>query len=318
LEQPGAKVNETAGRFNYTPLILASCQGKVKAVQLLLRHEAQLDIANKFGNTPLHVAAANGRTEVVEELLAHAANPHIVNRDGDTALHWAAYYGHAEVAKLLATEMKDVNAKNNKGKTALDIAVEKNKEAIYQELIKLGAYASQEILLRSINMNDAETLNILVSNYNLDINAGDQDGNTALHHAVNSDRESEETVIATLKLLKEAGANFELKNNEKLTVRGLARIKNKRKVVAYLLTKSLENLVAEDNKNGARELLREMDVSKLEIDVINAVVPKGEDWPQVIADGLLDKVKEAFEVLDIERLNVILNNIHSEVQKFLF
>lgn len=56
-----------------TALMWASAYGQVPMVQLLLKHEAQVDFVGEEGETPLLLAAAGGHHEVVRVLLTEGA-----------------------------------------------------------------------------------------------------------------------------------------------------------------------------------------------------------------------------------------------------
>jgi ankyrin repeat protein len=54
-------------------------------------------MANKDEFTPLYVASQEGRVEVVRELLNHIANVNMANKDGFTPLYVASQEGHVDV-----------------------------------------------------------------------------------------------------------------------------------------------------------------------------------------------------------------------------
>jgi hypothetical protein len=80
----GADVNART-IVGLTALHLASANGDMGLVGVLLRHGADMD-GRSFGGTPLHLAAENGHYAVVKALLLHGANPFSVDPDGQTAL----------------------------------------------------------------------------------------------------------------------------------------------------------------------------------------------------------------------------------------
>jgi ankyrin repeat protein len=100
-----------------TPLIAASENGHLAAVEILLRHGAAVDIQATAGfigsGTALLAAALHGRSEVVQRLLVAKANPNAAmagRMGGETALHKAAGGGHLEVARMLLRAGADPNA----------------------------------------------------------------------------------------------------------------------------------------------------------------------------------------------------------------
>ena len=64
-----------------TPLLRA---GDAAVVELLLKHQADVNAANTYGSTPLHFAALKGSIAVVELLLNYQAD---VNAKTERAIH---------------------------------------------------------------------------------------------------------------------------------------------------------------------------------------------------------------------------------------
>lgn len=67
------------------------------AVQVLLKHSADVNARDKNWQTPLHVAAANKAVRCAEALVPLLSNVNVSDRAGRTALHHAAFSGHLEV-----------------------------------------------------------------------------------------------------------------------------------------------------------------------------------------------------------------------------
>ena len=75
----------------WTALMLASSEGHLDIVQILLQAKAIPDLQNKNGDTVLLIAAAKGHSDIVQQLLECGANPNICNRNGSTPLYAAVY-----------------------------------------------------------------------------------------------------------------------------------------------------------------------------------------------------------------------------------
>ena len=102
LLEKGADPNgEIEGYKGEPPLHVASRNGDVEMVKLLIEHGATVDRSSNDELTPLHVAATLGKKEVVEILLQGGAKVNEENRDGITALDLASCHGNAEVVALL-------------------------------------------------------------------------------------------------------------------------------------------------------------------------------------------------------------------------
>ena len=72
-----------------------------EAVQVLLKHSADVNARDKNWQTPLHIAAANKAVRCAEALVPLLSNVNVSDRAGRTALHHAAFSGHLEVILLL-------------------------------------------------------------------------------------------------------------------------------------------------------------------------------------------------------------------------
>ena len=101
LLQHNANVNGTGCLFNWTALHSASYFGHLKVVKLLLEHGAEINALSKAHNTPLRLASENGHLEVVQILLQHGADVHIRGELNWTPFHAATSNNRTEVAQLL-------------------------------------------------------------------------------------------------------------------------------------------------------------------------------------------------------------------------
>lgn len=79
---------------NFPGFFLSSLQ---RAVELLLKHSAEINTQDKFWHTPLHMAAANWATGCAESLILHVCSVDVYDRSGRTPLHHAAHSGHGEL-----------------------------------------------------------------------------------------------------------------------------------------------------------------------------------------------------------------------------
>ena len=83
-----------------TPLHIAADAGRHGVVQLLLAHEAPVNVVGGRGETALHAAAANGHAPVVRLLLERGAKV-LSDKQGQTPLHRAAQRGHASTVAVM-------------------------------------------------------------------------------------------------------------------------------------------------------------------------------------------------------------------------
>lgn len=100
LEQ-GATV-DLKDKNGRTALLYASSGPYPEMVGLLLRKGAEVNVQGKTeGFTPLMMASSEGHIDVVRVLLLNGAKVDTIDRDGDTASKFARENGHMEVLKLL-------------------------------------------------------------------------------------------------------------------------------------------------------------------------------------------------------------------------
>ncbi len=185
---------------NSSALLLATAQGHIELVELLLDKGADVNAKDKDGLTSLMVSISNGSIEIVQLLLARGADVNLIDDEGTTALIRAAQKGNSKIVQLLLDNNANVNAQNNKGTTAL-IAAAHQKKGIVKLLL----------------------------GYKADVNTTDKSGNTALMRAINLG------TIDTVRVLLEKGASVNVQNNEGLTAIMFAAVKGDALILQLLL-----------------------------------------------------------------------------------
>lgn len=88
-----------------TALIVAARLGNKECVQLVLQHNADLNLQNHCGETALICAANNGNTDNVKMLLIAGADYTITDKNGCTALTIAIKRGYADCVDILSDWM---------------------------------------------------------------------------------------------------------------------------------------------------------------------------------------------------------------------
>ncbi|EDW64010.1 poly [ADP-ribose] polymerase tankyrase-1 isoform X1 [Drosophila virilis] len=121
-----------------TPLHYAAAWGHAECVEVLLKHQAPINVVNSEGYTPLHVGA--GYADVTRQLIKHGA---LVNSktlsDGKTALHLAIENRCSDAAHLLLQTNININETNDAGETPLMVAIACNLQDLARDLIDRGA-----------------------------------------------------------------------------------------------------------------------------------------------------------------------------------
>lgn len=136
--EEGANVN-ARGVDGKAPLHLAAMQGNPDIVQLLIDHEADINIATslrgtdqerKFNGqrTPLHWACDRGHESCVRLLVGNGADINANNYTNRTPLQEALMRGHVSISKFLLESGASVDSHDNEGWTPLHQAASSGKE----------------------------------------------------------------------------------------------------------------------------------------------------------------------------------------------
>ncbi|KAH9104106.1 hypothetical protein LEN26_010297 [Aphanomyces euteiches] len=144
----GANVNFKAPRTGNTPLIIATINGYMDVIKVLLNDSnLELDAQDKRGSSSLFLAASSGKSDVVQALLDKSASIDLQDNNGKTALHIASEKGHADVVKVLI-KGANIDLKDSVGSTALHYAAGNGHLEVVEELLNASADPSIENLAR--------------------------------------------------------------------------------------------------------------------------------------------------------------------------
>jgi ankyrin repeat protein len=105
----------------FTPLHWAALQGMSNTVVLLISKGVDVDSQSKFKWTPLMQACTRGHLAVCNILIVAGADLELVNSDGSTALQIASNKGFQEIVQLLTAEGTNRNARGKNGDTSLTL-----------------------------------------------------------------------------------------------------------------------------------------------------------------------------------------------------
>lgn len=133
LLQQGAKADRKPGDSTLVQMAIVGRQARV--TELLLRYGASPSDPYAGGSSLLMIASLNGDVATVQVLLSQGALVDInhKNKKSETALHMACQTGHTDVVQLLLERGANPAMKNNKGRTPLDLA----KTMRHKEVVKL-------------------------------------------------------------------------------------------------------------------------------------------------------------------------------------
>ncbi|KAK2743236.1 hypothetical protein FQN57_004925 [Myotisia sp. PD_48] len=134
LVEFGAEI-DAIDAFKNTPLHWAALRGYQPVVEYLWE-VAKKSIRSEYGRTVLHLAVLGGNIELVRFLIEKNAQKGIHDMYGSTPLHLAVWIGRIDIAVLLMDPQVDVNAADGKGRTALHIAVDSKDESLTRALLQ--------------------------------------------------------------------------------------------------------------------------------------------------------------------------------------
>jgi hypothetical protein len=124
----------------YNILHLATFEGNIFLLVLLLHQNIPIDVPDSHMHTSLMWAAYKGYPACVDLFLRWGADVHAVDDTGFTALHWALVKGSQGCIQKLIEYGADRFAETSTGKTPAITAVEMKTEAIWHRALKECGY----------------------------------------------------------------------------------------------------------------------------------------------------------------------------------
>lgn len=194
---------------------------QLETVCALFQNAPSLAINEQLGNgsTALFMAAQENIGDVVVELLKRKADANICTSKGVAPLYIAAHDGSEEIVKaLLEADGIVVDPVNARGATPLYIAVQKSFDPIIADLLEAKAdpnvvtEAGSTPLALAVHHCDFEVVKLLLDAKAVVDDTKHSNGNTEVTMAALSGH------VDILKLLIEAGASLDTKNDDGQTV----------------------------------------------------------------------------------------------------
>ena len=206
----------------------------VATIERLLKRSVDVNLSTADGKTALMLAAQQGRLDLMRTLLDAGATVDITNTRGGTAMMYAAVLGDTAPIKLLLARGAAVNTQSSNGWTTLMIAAVMGHDELVRLLLDHGANAGlADIygwtpLMRATYERRLDVVRILLRSGSANVNARNDNGATALHHAALRG----ELEIAQLLIAK--GADLQAKDHQQRTPLMVARATGHGKVVKLL------------------------------------------------------------------------------------
>jgi serine/threonine protein kinase len=182
-----------------SPLHIAVERGDAAMVAQLLGSGADVHALDRSRRTPLHLAMQRGNPDIVGLLLENGANGALQDEDGYTALHRAVGRDVRIVQMLLADSSRRdamLNAPNDRTDQPIHLVAAsgdaKTLEAFRQAGADFGARRvdGKTPLIVAADMAKTDNVDWMLTHIPFDqlqINAQDKTGKTALHHAAERD-----------------------------------------------------------------------------------------------------------------------------------
>ncbi|MDC7235830.1 MAG: ankyrin repeat domain-containing protein [Spirochaetales bacterium] len=211
LLRAGADVNKTDNNGN-TALHEIVYWNSLNLAELLIDSGADLNRKNLLGRSPFYEAVINGDFEMCSYLIKQGADLETRDNSGKTPLFETIISGNPALMELLVSQGSSIQKRDNQGNTPLHAAVIVDNTEAVEYLFNLNAD------IFATNKNNASPLTLVIrkgSEYvdafmTLEnINARDNNGNTALHIAA-----AMKASVGTLQVLIDKGGDKEARNNK--------------------------------------------------------------------------------------------------------
>ncbi|TRY77395.1 hypothetical protein TCAL_00144 [Tigriopus californicus] len=138
VEQRGLyEVPDDRSVHNVTPLWCAAVAGKVKVVEVLVKHGADVNSVSDTGSTPVRSACFMTHLDIVKLLVNNCADIQRPNYNGGTCLINSVQ--SVELCEFLLQNGANVNAQDIQNKTALHYSIQEHRFETTKLLLQYGA-----------------------------------------------------------------------------------------------------------------------------------------------------------------------------------
>ncbi|EWZ85352.1 hypothetical protein FOWG_11854 [Fusarium oxysporum f. sp. lycopersici MN25] len=212
IVEGGACKDETNAQ-GWTLLMNACRKGHAEIARWLVDEGADIHVTAKR-ETAISLASENGHVEIVDLLLKAGAHSDACGLEGLPILCLAVDHGHLDVVRLLLDKGADVDCQDHDGWRPLHFAAQReHSEALMEELLNHGAdihavdQYDETCLFKATTYANIETMIFLVR-HGADVCARNHEGNSCLQESINNWRSSLDFIQALL----ENGADVNNRN----------------------------------------------------------------------------------------------------------
>ncbi|XP_068772117.1 E3 ubiquitin-protein ligase MIB2 isoform X4 [Struthio camelus] len=256
---PGALTKVDTKNQGRTALQIASYQGHLDVVKILLQAHATVNLRDEEGDAALHYAAFGNQAEVARVLIGKGASTDLLNNAKCTALYVAVNQGFTEVVRALCELNCDVNLPDSQGDTPLHYAITADYKVIIEILTEVpnidftvqNCQGFNLLHYSALKGNKPAVKKILARARQL-VDSKKEDGFTALHlAALNNHKEVAEILI------KEGRCDVNLKNNRNQTPLHLAVIQGHVEMVQLLVSEGSDVNTEDEDGDTAMHIALE-------------------------------------------------------------
>ncbi|XP_030641535.1 E3 ubiquitin-protein ligase MIB2 isoform X2 [Chanos chanos] len=276
-------LSQSPEQDNPSRLVIEAAHGSAAKVrELLQKYPDKVDIKNQ-GKTALQVASHQGHMDVVKVLLQANSSIELKDEDGDTALHYTAFGNQADITRLLINKGANVNTLNNSMCTALHIAVNKGFPDVVRVLSELAADVNLQDSYGDTPLHDAiakdfrDIIEILTAVPNIDFTQQNNRGFNLLHHASLKGNK-----LATEKILARARQLADVKKEDGFAALHLAALNNHRDVAEILIKEGRCDVNIRNNRN---QTPLQLAVTQGHTELVQLLVAEGADVNAEDEDG---------------------------------
>lgn len=174
----------------------------------MIEKGADIHAKDKFGWTALVYAVWNGHSKIAAMLLDYGITYEVWDLSGNAPLHYACAYGFKECVEVLLKAESELNALNDWKVAPISIAMMKNHTHIVTWLLEENSidvnYMDDKgrtllcLAMSSLtNENQEDYIKFLIEKRGADVNIGDHNKNTPLHHWAMTDYEFNDKLLWT-------------------------------------------------------------------------------------------------------------------------